>query len=114
MLQTFDTNLAILGVNSFWRTIIECNEARIIDTAFHQLFRELRTDPRGGIVIINGVVDDAEAFAGFQIFIGSTNRCGVNEIKARFIGLQGRARCIALFQCLRHDGKRFRALFPGA
>ncbi len=114
MFQTLNANLAILGLNRLRGTIVELDEARIIDTAFHQLFRELRADAWCCIVIINRVVDDAEAFAGFQIFIGCTNGCGIDEIKAGFIGLQCRARCIAFFQCLRHDGKRLRALILGA
>ncbi len=114
MFQTLDANLAVLGVNSLWRAIIECNKARIIDTAFHQFFGKLRADARRGIIIIDRIIDDAEAFARFQIVIGSPNGCGIDEIKARFISLQGRARCIALFECLRHDGKRLRALILGA
>ncbi len=106
VLEAHDTDFLVSGLDCFRRRIVDRNERRIVDTGFHQFFRELGADARRGCVCIHRVLDHAEALAGLQVLIFCAQGCGIDEREAGLIGLQRLAEQIAAIQADGHCRQR--------
>lgn len=111
MLEPFDADLLVLGLDALGGGVVDGDELRIVDAGLDQVLGKLRADARRAGVGVYRVIDDAEALAGLEILIGGRDPRRIDQREARFVGLQGRPGEVAAIEPVAEQGQRFGARF---
>ena len=109
VLEPFDADLLVLGLDALGRRVVDGDELSIVDAGLDQLLGELGADARRAGVGVDAVVDDAETLAGFQIGIVGLDGRRRHQRKARLIGLQSGPVEIALVEAGAEQRQHIRA-----
>jgi len=82
-------------------------------TFARQILGKLGADARRRRVGVDAVLDHPKSLAGLEILVFGTDRRGVHEREAGFIGLQGRAKQITPVEAGGEQSERGGGLGPG-